>query len=342
MTTSHAGDAVVTKLVTFGRILREAGVEVGPGRLQNALLALDQIDLRQRTEVYGALACTMVARRDDLEIFDRAFRAWFEQAPTRNLGQRPPDLGLGIDEKKKPEVLAGHGLEQTPPGEEDDDEPVTEDAVSAWSPVEILRQRDFASMTRDELLRVRQAMELLARSLPKRPSRRLEASADGRHIDPRRTLRQAMRHEGEPVERSFRRPKQVERRLRLPVRRLRLHGALRPRAGAVPAGGGRDGPARRGLHLRHPPHAPHAVPRRPRPRAGAGARRAGRAGLGGRNAHRRGAARVQRPLRAPRHDARRHRHHRVGRLGARRRRRCCASRWPACGAAPGRSSGSTP
>ena len=33
---------------------------------------------------------------------------------------------------------------------------------------------------------------------------------------------------------------------------------------------------------------------------------------------------------------------RVGRLGARRRRRCCARRWRACAAAPGRSSGSTP
>ena len=34
------GDAVVRKLVTFGRILREAGVEVGPGRIQDALRAL--------------------------------------------------------------------------------------------------------------------------------------------------------------------------------------------------------------------------------------------------------------------------------------------------------------
>ena len=30
----NPGDAVTRKLVTFGRILREAGMEVGPGRLQ--------------------------------------------------------------------------------------------------------------------------------------------------------------------------------------------------------------------------------------------------------------------------------------------------------------------
>ncbi len=34
------GDAVARKLVTFGRILREAGLEVGPGRLQDALRGL--------------------------------------------------------------------------------------------------------------------------------------------------------------------------------------------------------------------------------------------------------------------------------------------------------------
>ena len=38
------GDAVTRKLVTFGRILREVGVEVGPGRLQDALRGLDSLD----------------------------------------------------------------------------------------------------------------------------------------------------------------------------------------------------------------------------------------------------------------------------------------------------------
>ena len=35
---SRVGDAIVRKLVTFGRILREGGLEVGPGRLQDGLL----------------------------------------------------------------------------------------------------------------------------------------------------------------------------------------------------------------------------------------------------------------------------------------------------------------
>ena len=81
MPTATAGDAVVRKLVTFGRILREAGLEVGPGRLQDALRGLDQIDLTSREEVYHALRCTLVSRRDDIDAFDMAFAVFWERAP---------------------------------------------------------------------------------------------------------------------------------------------------------------------------------------------------------------------------------------------------------------------
>ena len=75
----HAGDAVVRKLVTFGRILREAGLEVGPGRLQDALRALAAVDLAVRDEVYWALRCTLVSHEKDLDAFDAAFAAFWER-----------------------------------------------------------------------------------------------------------------------------------------------------------------------------------------------------------------------------------------------------------------------
>jgi uncharacterized protein with von Willebrand factor type A (vWA) domain len=205
------GDAVVRKLVTFGRILREAGVEVGPGRIQDALRALDAIDLRRRDEVYAALACTLVARRDDLELFDRAFRAWFEKDPTRNEGRRP-DLGIGIDERTQPPAPAKHPNEGDDP-EDKDEEQEEPDVLAAYSADENLRERDFSTLTRSELLRLRRLMDRLVRVLPTRRSRRLELAANGAQLAPRETLRRAMRHQGEPIERVFRRPKRVERRV---------------------------------------------------------------------------------------------------------------------------------
>ena len=74
-------DPLLSHVVTFGRVLREVGLEVGPGRLQDALRGLDAVDLASQDDVYWALRQTLVSRRDELELFDRAFAAWFLRAP---------------------------------------------------------------------------------------------------------------------------------------------------------------------------------------------------------------------------------------------------------------------
>ena len=73
--------ALVRQVVTFGRILREAGLEVGPGRITDALCGLDAVELARRDDVYWTLRQTLVSRVGDLDAFDRAFAAWFLRAP---------------------------------------------------------------------------------------------------------------------------------------------------------------------------------------------------------------------------------------------------------------------
>lgn len=48
-------DALLRHVVTFGRVLREAGIEVGSGRLEAALRGLDAVDLTSRDDVYWTL-----------------------------------------------------------------------------------------------------------------------------------------------------------------------------------------------------------------------------------------------------------------------------------------------
>ena len=76
-----ASDAFVRHVVTFGRVLREAGLEVGPGRVVDALRALDAVQIDRQEDVYFALRQTLVSRQDELDLFDRAFTAWFMRAP---------------------------------------------------------------------------------------------------------------------------------------------------------------------------------------------------------------------------------------------------------------------
>jgi uncharacterized protein with von Willebrand factor type A (vWA) domain len=230
----EAGDAVVRKLVTFGRILREAGVEVGPGRLQDALRALDAVNLTDRDEVYFALRCTLASRRDDIEAFDAAFAAFWERAPSPPLLQRPIRLGVDLPSARDagPRAVEAHTVEReadagSEDGAEADDEPP---AAAVWSSDELLRERDFAAMTADELVRARRLVDRIVRTGPRRRSLRLQPAAAGRTLDTRRTLRMAMRTGGVPLDRAYRRPKVVPRRV---VFLVDVSGSMEPYARAM-------------------------------------------------------------------------------------------------------------
>jgi len=217
------GDAVLERMVGFGRVLRGAGLEVGPGRLQDALRGLDVVGLTRRDDVYHALRCTLVARRDDLDVFDAAFAAYWEAAartPTPEIGLEVPRFEP--DQAPAPSPMEGEG------GGRDDGEELT--LLLAASPDERLRRRDFADMTTAELRRMRRLMERLPKAAPTRRSRRLRASPSGDVLDARRTLRQAMRTDGLPLDPAYRRRKQVPRKL---VFLCDVSGSMEPYARAM-------------------------------------------------------------------------------------------------------------
>src|SRR5205085_10959955 len=76
-------DAIVRHVVTFGRVLREGGLEIGPGRIADALRGLDHVDLTLRDDVYWTLRSTFVTRHDEIAVFDRAFQSWFLRSALR-------------------------------------------------------------------------------------------------------------------------------------------------------------------------------------------------------------------------------------------------------------------
>ena len=137
----NPGDAVVRKLVTFGRILREAGLEVGPGRLQDALRGLALVDLADRDEVYRALRCTLVSRHDDLDVFDAAFAAFWERAP-----REPSDASGDVLSQERPMLPPPPGAEEGAVAGPDDEHDRRMHGVAAARD-ELLRHRDFAHMT---------------------------------------------------------------------------------------------------------------------------------------------------------------------------------------------------
>lgn len=231
--------ALVRRLAAFGRVLREAGAEVGPGRLQDAVLALDTIDLRSRDEGYWALRCTLISHQKDIEAFDAAFEAFWGNAEAVPAEDEPPGLPARTeepDETGEPEAAASDDVRERSviaAGDEEDTRDEDDGGVpsgSSWSAAERLRDLDFAEYSAAELRSSRRLMERVARATPRRRSRRLEAAHDGRMLDKCRTLRGAMRTEGYPLERHWRRRRVVPRKL---VFLVDVSGSMEPYARAM-------------------------------------------------------------------------------------------------------------
>jgi uncharacterized protein with von Willebrand factor type A (vWA) domain len=198
-----AGDAIVGHVVTFGRVLREAGLEIGPGRLTDALRALDAVDLARRDDVYFSLRQTLVSRGDELAVFDRAFDAWFLRAPV-----------LAPTREQAPEpvlqVVADPAGPAADVGDDEQDEDVLELGASGQ---ELLRDKDFAELSDDDLARLRDLIGRIARTRPLRRSRRTRRDPLGDGLDVRGMIRRSLRTGGDPVDRPLRARKEVPRKL---------------------------------------------------------------------------------------------------------------------------------
>jgi uncharacterized protein with von Willebrand factor type A (vWA) domain len=197
------GAAIVRHVVTFGRVLREAGLEVGPGRVADAVRGLDAVDLTRDDDVYFTLRQTLVARRDDLELFDRAFAAWFLRGPVLASARPPRELPAEL-------VDAGGDAVADDAAQPTTDEDAAEIGASSQ---ELLREKDFALMTPVELERARKLVEEVARTRPRRESRRRTPHPRGDRLDLRRVVRRSLRSGGDPVDQLWRARKRVPRKL---------------------------------------------------------------------------------------------------------------------------------
>jgi uncharacterized protein len=198
-------EALTRHIVTFGRVLREAGLEVGPGRLQDALRGLDRVDITRQDDVYWTLRTTLVARREDLEPFDRAFDAWFLRRAGRAPARREIDPRALHKDAKRVRRDPRAGREAAPA----DGEP---DSIG-HSPHEVLRHKDFAAMTPEELAAARALIAAMVTDRPARRSHRLRAHRRGRVLDMRALARDAIATGGDPVRRRFRQRTQTPRKL---------------------------------------------------------------------------------------------------------------------------------
>ncbi len=174
-------------LVGFTAVLRHAGVPVTTERVAAFVAALDELDVTSRLQTYWAGRLTLCADPDDIVRYDMAFDEWFDPSSRRR-------RAAPIERKPPPSRLAG--LEAEAPGGSDTDEDADDDVHAAASQTEVLRHRDLAELTAAERDHLRSLLALLRPEPPRRSSRRRRPARRG-EVDPGRTLRAALRNQGE-------------------------------------------------------------------------------------------------------------------------------------------------
>jgi uncharacterized protein with von Willebrand factor type A (vWA) domain len=220
-TTSAATPADIA--VAFGQILRGIGLSVPTSCTHTFAEALCATGLGDRDATYWAGRATLVRRPEDIALYDRAFEVFFERR------------SAGSDDDTTPEPLSitiAVDSDEPPDDGSDGAGDASDDVIELrFSTTEILRNKDFAQYSTDELVHAQELMSHLRLvgaprdSLRMGPSRRTTTRPDIR-----RTVRSTIQAGGEPIERHFSAPTPRLRRL---VLLLDVSGSMEPYARAL-------------------------------------------------------------------------------------------------------------
>jgi uncharacterized protein with von Willebrand factor type A (vWA) domain len=182
-------------VVHFARLLRNAGLAVGPDRVLAGLEAMEAVGLGRRDDVHAALSAVMLDRHEQQALFDDAFAAFWRDPKLLEqlMAQLLPRIS-GRGDRTRParsarldQALAPPPAEAAPRPAADRREEVEFEASITFSDRERLQGADFESMTTAEFEMAKKLAEEVP--VPFQPVRRRRHAASSRgRIDLRATL----------------------------------------------------------------------------------------------------------------------------------------------------------
>jgi uncharacterized protein len=197
-TTTPPTGLIADNVIGFARALRAAGIPVGPGAVIDALKALRVIDIGNRADVYTTLESIFVKRHEHALIFAQAFDLFFRAA--EDWKHMLDSVPLPDHARKKPpaasrrvqEALSHAQMSETPQAQE-------QELRLSVSDKEVLQKKDFAQMSAAEIAQATRAIANMRLPQTELKTRRYRPNPRGHRIDMRKTLRQALRTEGEII-----------------------------------------------------------------------------------------------------------------------------------------------
>ena len=203
---ADSNGALAANIMYFGRVLRDAGLPIGTGRVIAAIAAVDAVGVGDRHDFYWALHAVFVNRRDQHDLFDQAFNLfWRNPDYVERMAQMmmfspvaPPDENREEPSRRVTEAMYPKGMRPRRREEEEERE-IEIDATMTYSEREVLRDMDFEKMTAEEIAAAKKSIQQMRLPIMKVPTRRFEIDGRGRRIAMRASLRAALRFGGDII-----------------------------------------------------------------------------------------------------------------------------------------------
>lgn len=186
-------------ILHFARVLRRAGLRVGPRQVLDAVEAVEAAGIGTREDFYWTLHATLVKRHDEDQIFRQAFHVFWRNPKLLDKMmslmlpeiETPPGTTGEEPSRRLAEALFGEGSRSI------EEEPDIEiDRSETFSKEELLRTRDFEKMSVAELAEAKSAIARLRLALDETRTRRTRPAVRGHLVDMRSTLRATLRSGG--------------------------------------------------------------------------------------------------------------------------------------------------
>lgn len=193
---------LLSHIMRFGRLLRLMGVTVSLNQLLELARAMEYVHIIHKGDFYAAARTMLIVRHEDYPLFDQAFRLYWRVPEPLSLNNQHKKDNRPKEIARLPSLLAAVGAME----ESEEDEEKREDSPS-YSAVEILRTKDFANMTWEEVQAAKLALTSMRWTISERLTRRQRPARRGHRLDLRRVTRDNLRYGGEPLVLRWRRRK---------------------------------------------------------------------------------------------------------------------------------------
>ena len=192
----------------FSRLLRAAGMRIGPDRVIDCVRALElaganEFPLR-RDDWYWTMSAALLSRQEQRPVFDQAFRIfWRDPQLAQKMMQAllPKTYGRAAKDEEQSQRLSDALYSQRNQREARplEEQKVDLDARLTFSSREVLQRMDFDTMSAAELAEAKRMLRELRLPLPMIRTRRHRPSPHGTRVDLRSTLRESMREGGDVI-----------------------------------------------------------------------------------------------------------------------------------------------